>query len=135
MLKTLLLIGCASLLSFVLLSVGAWIHLQFSPLGTALRAYGDQWYEHGDPFEVMQRSLVVMQLIISPAIGVIVGLFVGCCSRRNAWQTAVLGLLPFAVFMSRANSWSTQGTLLSMSYLIITALSAYATASMRASAT
>ena len=134
MFKSLLLIVCASLLSLVLLGIGAWIHLQFTPLGGAIKEYGDQWYEHGDPFEVMRRSLLVMQFIMAPAICVFVGLSVGVISRKSAWQIAALGLLPFAVFMSLASSWSTQGMLLSLAYLILSALSAYAVASLRARA-
>jgi hypothetical protein len=126
--RNLLVVGGGVILSFVLLSVGAWIFLQASSQGEWIREtaadgrmpkYEEEIEKYGDPFDMMTRGMRITQFILLPIVGLLTGTFVGLLARSAVWQTAAISLIPLALLVLAAHSWTLEGLLLSCVYIVL----------------
>jgi hypothetical protein len=106
-------------LSFVLLIAGVFLILLVTPFGKNLAQHGSIWYEHGDPFEMMSSTMWLFDFILSPLIAFGVGTLTGVLAKSRVSWVAVIGLLPFTVFLLMGNSFSLRSLVLCVSYLLL----------------
>ncbi|HXM13294.1 MAG TPA: hypothetical protein VN946_25315 [Terriglobales bacterium] len=106
MMRSILVVVGAGLLSWVILcfSVVAW--LSWTPSGHLVR--GPEvanknsttiQREYRDPFERLEKAKTGYQLIVIPVISIIVGVVVGLAGKTCAGWLAVLALVPLQVFL------------------------------------
>lgn len=126
MIRNITIVVSGIVLSFLLLMICGWIMLQLTPLGHNLTSYGEAWYEHGDPFELMRGTMSIINLLILPLIAVVIGVFVGFLAHTNAWQLALLSLAPLLILFLTSGSWSVSDFGLVAVYLLLAAASSTA---------
>jgi hypothetical protein len=103
-----LLVGLAGALITVLLVTSAtYVELRYTELGAFMRDSAVEMRNdhvsrgytnrYGDPIDFLGRWLRLNQLVVQPALCIIVGIFIGLLSRRVLVST-LIGVAPVAAF-------------------------------------
>jgi len=96
--KQALMVGTgAALPALFLISLTTYVELRFTGLGMFMRdiaEHGAPGKGYGNPIEFMNRWLRIDPFVVAPALSFLLGLLVGCFSRRRVFLSLLLALTP-----------------------------------------
>ncbi|HVP44166.1 MAG TPA: hypothetical protein VMS96_12095 [Terriglobales bacterium] len=100
--KRAIIVGIAAvLLALTLLSLAGFLELKYTQNGAFVRDWATKGAPdsrvYGDPIEFMFRWVRFNQFVISPAVSVVVGLFIGFLCRGRLLLLVIIGVLPIVV--------------------------------------
>lgn len=126
-LKSVLLIGCGMVLSFVLLVLGTQVIVYVrGGLSASQLAEGQ---ENG--FALVADPIPTSSLVLFLVVVLCVGVFIGCLAKRVAPLAAAVSVGPFLWFLNAASAWKLEVLYLSMAYLIFATGTAFVVARLR----
>jgi hypothetical protein len=126
-LKSVLLIGCGIVLSFVLLVLGTQVIVYVrGGLSASQIAEGQ---ENG--FALVADPIPTSSLVLFLVVVLCVGVFIGCLAKRVAPLAAAVSVGPLLWFLSAAGAWKLEVLYLSMAYLIFATGTAFVVARLR----
>jgi len=127
MLKSMLLIGCGIVLSFVLLVLGTQVIVYVrGGLSASQIAEG-----HENGFALVADPIPTSSLVLFLVVVLCVGAFIGRLAKRVAPLAAAISICPLLWFVSAAAAWKLDVLYLSMAYLIVATGTAFVVARLR----
>jgi hypothetical protein len=130
-LKNILLVSSAVLISFVLLVVGTQIILYIT--GATLSA--SQIADGQESFVLVADPIPRSSLILFLVVALCVGGFIGYLTKRLPPLMAAMSLGPFLWFLNAASHWKLEMLYLSLVYVLITIVTSFVVASWRKTST
>jgi hypothetical protein len=113
-----------TILSFALLFAGVWIAAQMI---TRTHYFGTNNKDQLISFFLIQS------FILLPAVGVVVGVFLGYSLQKGAWWLVGISLLPLLIYDLGKGEWSGGEIVLNVIYLVLGFISAFAISQLRKS--
>lgn len=124
--RAILTVLSAVILSFVLLAVSVVAVGHLSRGGRLDRdssvlsqSYANVKAKYGDPWQLMSQTAHLYKYGVLPTIALIAGGFVGLFAKRREVLLSCLAILPLAVFVLAALSFSGSGFLLTAVYVLL----------------